>query len=179
MNPIHQYVDNKTGQRYYYEPRPLLCESCEKLLDFVVLHPCWGKKKSYVKKLCFNCSTKHKQESEAEERVPLLVVNTKPKNSKLVLITQPELKFSSKDDNVFCNSLDSTYVNNKAVRSGHPEYTVLDDKAPVLIGRPVDEDVEAEKDKLLESVDELDALLFGFKNEQILIGDDEEKKLLE
>lgn len=181
MNPVQQYVDNKTGQRYYYTNNELFCELCLNKLDFVVLHLCWGKKKSFAKKLCFNCSKKTQQETEAEEKIILLVVNKKPKNSKLVLIKQPELSYSSKDNSVFCNNLESTYTNNQAKRSFHSDYTVLDDNAPAQIGAPIDEEVEVEKDKLIESDDELDSLLLGFKNEKILIGndDEEEKKLLE
>lgn len=162
MKPIHQYVNNKTSERYYYESKPISCEVCENQLgfyNFMVLHLCWSKKKSYVKKLCFSCSKKQKQETEVEERIPLLVVNKKPKNSKLVLITQPELKNSSKDSSVFSNTLESVYVNNKDKRSGHPDYTVLDDNAPVVVGLPFD----AEKD---------DRVLFLEKDEDI-------KKLLE
>lgn len=181
MNPVHQYIDNKTGERYYYTPYAIFCDECEAKLDFVALYLCWGKKKSFAKRLCFDCSKKHKQETEAQEKIILGVVNKKPKNSKLVLITQPVLRPSSKDDSIFSNTLETDYVNNQAKRSGHPDYTVLDDSAPVLIGKPIDEEKEAEKDKLLESVDELDSLLLGFKNEQVLIGNDEEedKKLIE
>jgi hypothetical protein len=178
MKPVQQYVDNKTGQRYYYAPNGLQCDVCDDVLDFVVLFLCWSKKKSFAKKRCFTCSKKHKQETEAEERIILSVVKHKPKNSKLVLITQPVLRNSSRDDSVFSNNLESDYINNKAPRSEHPDYTVLDDSAPAQIGLGVDEDVEAKKDKLIESVDELDALFFSFKNDQILIGDDEDKKRL-
>jgi len=104
-----------------------------------------------------------------------MVVNKKPKNASLKLITQPELKPSSKDDNVFCNTLESPYTNNEAKRSFHSDYTVLDDSAPAQIGVSVDEEKEVEKDKILESSDELDALLLGFKDEQVLIGDDEDE----
>ena len=183
MKLVQQYVDEKTGKRYYYAPNSLQCDDCNEVLDFVVLYLCWSKKKSFAKKICFDCSKKHKQETEAEERIILSVVKHKPKNSKLVLITQPVLRTSAKDDSVFSNTLESNYINDGAKRFGHPDYTVLDDSAPAQIGASINESVEAEKDKLLESVDELDLLLDGFKSETLLLGDedddDEEKKLLE
>jgi hypothetical protein len=175
MKPVQQYVDEKTGKRYYYAPNGLHCDVCDDVLDFVVLYLCWGKKKSFAKKLCFACGDKHVQETEAEERIILNVVEHKPKNSKLVLITQPVLRYNSRDDSVFSNTLESDYINNEAKRSGHADYTVLDDSAPAQIGIKVDEEREAENDKLIESEDELDALFLSFKNDQILIGDDDEE----
>ncbi len=177
MKPVQQYVDEKTGKRYYYAPNGLQCDVCDVFLDFVVLYLCWSKKKSFAKKLCFACGDKHVQETEAEEQIILNVVGHKPKNSKLVLITQPVLRPSSKDDSIFSNNLESNYVNNKATKSGHPDYTVLDDNAPAQIGAPIDEEVEVEKDKLIESDDELDSLLLGFKNETLLIDEDKKKRL--
>ena len=177
MKTIHQYVDDKTGQRYYYSSRPVICTNCgEQITDFVAVHLDWDKKKSEVFELCFKCSKKHKPVSQVEEKFIMGVVNKRPRNAKLVLITPPELKNHSKDDSIFCNTLDSPKVNNKATRFGDPEFTVLDDSAPVRIGKELDEEVEVEKDKLLESDDEVDALLDGFKNEQVLIGDDEDEQ---
>jgi hypothetical protein len=177
---IQQYVNKNTGQRYYYAKQPVFCDGCEtQLHDFVVVRPCWDKKRSFIKQLCSSCSEKHKQITQADEKLVMCIVNKKPKGTELVLIRPLELRTSTKDDSLFCNTIDTPHVNNKAKRSGRPEYTVLDDNAPVMIGQSINEDEEVKKDKLLKSVDELDALLLGFKNEQILIGDDEEKKLLE
>jgi len=182
MRVIQQYVDEKKGKRYYYSQSPVLCDDCEKhIVDFVVVRACWSKKKSFIKQLCFNCSKNHTQTTEAEEKLVMNVVNKKPIGTKLVLIRPLELKNSSKDDSLFCNTLDASHINNQAKRSFHSDYTVLDDNAPAQIGASIDEEVEVEKDKLIESDDEFDSLLLGFKNEKILIGndDEEEKKLLE
>jgi hypothetical protein len=175
MRIIQQYVDEKKGKRHYYSRSPVVCDGCENhIVDFVVVRACWSKKKSFIKQYCFQCSDKHNQTTEAEEKIVMSVVNNKPLGTKLVLIRPLELKNSSKDDSVFGNTLDAPNVNNYAKRSFHPDYTVLDDSAPAQIGIKVDEEREAEKDKLIESVDELDALFLSFKNDQILIGDDDE-----
>ena len=176
MKTIHQYVNIKDGRRYYFSLKPLYCSKCDKhLFDFVAVHLNWGKKKSYLYELCFDCSEKHISEGQVEEKIIMSVVHEKPKNSKLVVITPPQLQNHTKDDSIFSNTLDAPKINNKAKRSGHADYTILDDKAPAQIGLGVDEDVEAKKDKLIESVDELDALFLDFKNETIYIGDDEEE----
>jgi hypothetical protein len=178
MRTIQQYIDEKKGKRYYYSSKPIFCDGCEKQLnDFVVVRACWDKKKSFIKQLCFKCSDKHVQITQAEEKLVMSVVDRKPIGSKLVLIRPLELKTSSKDDSLFCNNIDTPYTNNKATRSFHPDYTVLDDSAPARIGLSVNVEKEAEKNKLIDSVDELDALLLGFKNEQILIGDDDEEEV--
>ena len=182
MKTIHQYVNIKDGRRYYFSLKPLYCSKCDKhLFDFVAVHLNWGKKKSYLYELCFDCSEKHISEGQVEEKIIMSVVHEKPKNSKLVVITPPQLQNHTKDDSIFSNTLDAPKINNKAKRSFHSDYTVLDDNAPAQIGAPIDEEVEVEKDKLIESDDEFDSLLLGFKNEKILIGndDEEEKKLLE
>ena len=176
MRTIQQYIDETKGRRYYYSTKPIHCDSCEnELKDFVVVRACWSKNKSFVKQLCFKCSQKHKQSTQAEEKIVMSIVNKKPIGTKLVLIRPLELKTSNKDDSLFCNTLESPYTNNEAKRSFHSDYTVLDDSAPAQIGVSVDEEKEVEKDKILESSDELDALLLGFKDEQILIGDDEDE----
>lgn len=184
MRIIQQYVDEKKGKRYYYSQKSINCDTCEKNIDdFVVVRLCWSKKKSFIKQLCFSCSEKHTQTTEAEEKLVMSVVRKKPIGTKLVLIRPLELKNSSKDDSIFCNTLDAPHINSDVKRSYHSDYTVLDDSAPAQIGASINESVEAEKDKLLESVDELDLLLDGFKSETLLLGDedddDEEKKLLE
>lgn len=180
MKTIHQYVNNKTGQRYYYSTRPVICNKCEEqITDFVAVHLNWNKKKSEVFELCFDCSAKYKPESQVEEKFIMCVVKKRPRNTNLVLITPPELKDHNKDSSIFCNNLDAPILRNKANRFGHPEFTVLDDSAPVRIGKELDEDVEINKNKLLSSESELDSLIIGFKDEEICIDydDGEVKKI--
>jgi hypothetical protein len=180
MKTIHQYVNVKDGRRYYFSLKPLYCSKCDKhLFDFVAVHFNWGKKKSYLHELCFDCSEKHIPEGQAEEKIIMSVVHEKPRNSKLVVITPPQLQNHTKDDSVFSNTLDAPKINNYAKRSFHPEYTVLDDSAPAQIGAPIDEEAEITKEKILELEEDVNALLLGFKNEKILIGDEEEQKRLE
>lgn len=173
MRVIQQYVDETKGRRYYYSTKPLRCDSCgNQLKDFVVVRACWSKNKSFITQLCFNCSQKHRQSTQAEEKIVMSIVNKKPIGTKLVLIRPLELKNSNKDDSLFCNTLEAPYTNNNAKRSFRSDYTVLDDSAPACVGASVDEEKEAEKDKLLESSDELDALISRFKDEQVLISED-------
>lgn len=178
MRTIQQYVDERKGKRYYYSKSPVLCDVCEKhICDFVVVRVCWSKKKSFIKQLCFYCSNNHTQSTEAEEKLVMSVVNKKPVGSKLVLIRPLELKNSSKDDSLFCNNLDAPYINNQAKRSFHPDYTVIDDSTSAQIGFSVDKEVEAKKDRLIESEDELDVLFLNFKNEMLVIDENETKRL--
>jgi hypothetical protein len=181
QQPIQQYVNEKTGKRYYYTTQPIICQGCEKqLIDFVVIYVCWDKNKSFIRELCFKCSEKYRQSTQAQEKIIMNIVNKKPLGAKLVLITRLELKNSVRDDSLFCNTLDAPYINNNAKRSFHPDYTFLDDSAPVKIGLDVDVVDDVNKNRLIGSVDELDVLFDVFKNEKNLIGNDEDdKKLIE
>lgn len=118
-----------------------------------------GQKKSEALELCFKCAKTHKQTGTLQEKFIMCVTNKKPLGSALALISPPELMNNKKDDSLFCNSLDAPRINNKAKRSGHPDYTVLDDKAPVIIGLPLNEEKERERDLLLNSDEEIKKLL--------------------
>lgn len=147
MKTIPQYV-TKGGRRFYYSVDDVLCSNCKDVIkDFLILILEWDKKKSESFEFCFRCAKKHKQIGKVQEKFVMCITDKKPLGSILVLISPPELINSNKDDSLFSNSLDCSHVNNKAIRSGHPDYTILDDNAPALIGVPVD---NLSSDKYLE-----------------------------